>query len=541
MQQKKSLVTVVLTLGIILVLAGVVSANVPAPPVNQTIGFADTIFNNLLEADCRICHDDPDITGPTPNVDRHHLLYGSPLPQGECSVNSNACLSDADCDAGICSKPPAESCTIDTDCDDAGLGETCGEVCIGETVAPFLDADGDGVDDTLYSCLSCHAQDNSGGVISFLVERDCLQCHIQIAGEASVHHLTTTAQGPAPLGDPAVGDCTPCHGTVVDDIGDGHTIPTYNPSLVTPAPSEDPAAPGGCNYCHDAGTDTLSGVVVFSNEDNHHNTGVFRSQTGGTNQDTCTWCHDFAIPSAEQIRVCEGCHGPDSLHNIQADSPNANNIGTLVVGGEDAGYGHVGRDAGPGDSDCWGCHGFAMSSAYGAGPGVPSISTSDTAVVLAGTDAQITLTGAAFSSILGTTLYISDVLLTDAYGSRTYLAPDDVTEGDLTVTIPGTTEPGNYTLQAVKDGEASNPVSLSIKPEVVITEIECSKCLSTMTITGSGFSIKPDGTDEDLYVIEGEGGRFLKVISWTDTEIKVLDARCKGDVTVNALFGSATW
>jgi hypothetical protein len=34
----------------------------------------------------------------------------------------------------------------------------------------------------------------------------------------------------------------------------------------------------------------------------------------------------------------------------------------VVVGGEDAGYGHVGRDAGVGDSDCWGCHGFAMPS-----------------------------------------------------------------------------------------------------------------------------------------------------------------------------------
>jgi hypothetical protein len=41
------------------------------------------------------------------------------------------------------------------------------------------------------------------------------------------------------------------------------------------------------------------------------------------------------------IRVCEGCHGPDSLHNIQADSPKTP-TGTLVVGGEDAGYGHVG-------------------------------------------------------------------------------------------------------------------------------------------------------------------------------------------------------
>ena len=188
-------------------------------------------------------------------------------------------------------------------------------------LCPFLDANGDGIDDTVYSCLSCHEQVDIGGVISFLVERDCLACHIQIPGEASVHHLTATAQGTdSPIGDPDVGDCTPCHGTVVDDIGDGHIIPNYNPSLVTPAPSEDPAAPGACNYCHDAGTDTISGVLVYTNEDNHHETGVFLNEVGETNQDACNWCHDVFLPEEFAIRVCEGCHGFESLHNIQADS-----------------------------------------------------------------------------------------------------------------------------------------------------------------------------------------------------------------------------
>jgi hypothetical protein len=251
----------------------------------------------------------------------------------------------------------------------------------------------------------------------------------------------------------------------------------------------------------------------------------------------CVWCHDFGLPFDEQIRVCEGCHGPGSLHNIQADSPNPNNIGTLVVGGEDAGYGHVGRDAGAGDSDCWGCHGFAMSSASAAGPGVPSISTSDTAVVVAGIDNQVTLTGSAFTSILSTTLYLSDVLLTDADGFGTYLTPDYITEGNLTVTIPGSTEPGNYALQAVKDGEASNVVGISITPQVAIADMVCSKCLGTMTITGSGFAEKPAGTDEDISVTED--GRPLNVISWTDTEITASGARCRGDVEVNSVYGSS--
>jgi hypothetical protein len=508
-------------------------ADVPAPPVNQSLGFDDTIFNNLVEAECRVCHDDLVITGPTSNVDRHHLLYGTPLPLGECSVNRNACLSNGDCYKRICSRTGAR-CDIDEECPDFGLGETCGEVCIGETVAPVIDADQDGINDTHYGCLNCHEYADVGGIITFLVERDCLQCHIQVPGEGSVHHLTPTAQGPAPIGDPAVGDCTPCHGTIVDDIGDGHVIPTYSPSLVTPAPSEDPAAPGGCNYCHDVGTDTLSGVVVFSNSDNHHNTGVFLSETGVINDTTCFWCHDFVAPAP--IRACEGCHGLESLHNIQADSDAS---GDIVVGGELPGYGHVGADNPGAGSDCWGCHGFSTSAASGSGPLAPTISRSSMLVMTAGTDTPITLTGSAFTNLLGTNQWLSEVVLTAADESSLILTPDSITENSLTVTIPGAAVPGNYALQAVKDEYTlSNPVSLSIKPEVVIDDLECSKCMGTMTIIGSGFSGQVEGTDE--YISVEEDGRPLHIISWTDTEIQLSGARCRGTVTITALFGSAT-
>jgi len=239
------------------------------------------------------------------------------------------------------------------------------------------------------------------------------------------------------------------------------------------------------------------------------------------------------------MRGCEGCHGYESLHNIQVDS---NGDGVIVVGGELYGYGHIGIDDPTGDSDCMGCHGnVATTAASGTGPITPYIQDIDVSLMTAGTDTPITLSGSAFTNHAGDFQWISEVLLKASDGSTSTLAADTINESSLTVTIPGTTAPGNYTLQAVKDLlAASNPVPLSIKPEVLITEIACSKCLGTMTITGSGFSAKPGGTDEDLYVIEGEGGRLLKVISWTDTEIKVLDARCRGDVTINALFGLAT-
>ena len=43
--------------------------DVPAPPVNQTIGMLDVLIGELTEADCRVCHD-------SGVPDRHHLLYG---------------------------------------------------------------------------------------------------------------------------------------------------------------------------------------------------------------------------------------------------------------------------------------------------------------------------------------------------------------------------------------------------------------------------------------------------------------------------------
>jgi len=62
-----------------LMLTGVASAVVPPPPANQDLGIFDGIFNNLTEAECRACHDDPNHPCSTSNVDRHHLYYGQEI------------------------------------------------------------------------------------------------------------------------------------------------------------------------------------------------------------------------------------------------------------------------------------------------------------------------------------------------------------------------------------------------------------------------------------------------------------------------------
>ena len=112
-------------------------ADILPPPTNQFVGINDGVFNDLVEEDCRLCHENPD---QFPVEDetipkRHHLLYGTAIP-----VN---------------------------------------------TEVPIPDGDGDGNADTVYGCLNCHEQDTSGGIIRFLVESDCTQCHTQVHGTDS--------------------------------------------------------------------------------------------------------------------------------------------------------------------------------------------------------------------------------------------------------------------------------------------------------------------------------------------------------------------
>ena len=462
---KRKGLSLLLILGVVFVFAGVSVANVPAPPVNQIIGFDDTEFNGLTADDCKACH--PSV------VDDHHLLYGSGMiGPGECSLGNcddtgDVCGGGAPCATGNCvysscfvneeCATPIDYCTRGEDCpdflceddstactDDADcvgiLGETCdnscpcyrgaaGEcgqpVCLGGSMAPNNPNAG------IYGCLTCHNETNVGGVIGFEVERDCTVCHEQ-RGNNNVHHLDSGFTGAK------AGDCVRCHGDLVDNpvgcdenvVGNcsvqnkvctddtdcptgetcvpgtcDHAIPTYEPSLVTPEPAGSAfgADQGTCDYCHAPGLDTASGVEVHDNHDTHHHS-AFYYYADGSREDWCNWCHLGGRPGQEPpgmedyaIRTCENCHGYESLHNIQADSDGS---GDIIVGGELAGWGHIGEDT-PGDvSDCWGCHGFnsGTSAAPGSGPVTPSIAAASATSITAGAENTITLTGNAFTN-----------------------------------------------------------------------------------------------------------------------------------------------
>jgi len=491
--------------------ASIVWASVPSPPVNQQIGIPDALFNDLEEADCRFCHENPE-QFPVDDVsvpDRHHLLSGSAVTAGTCSISGTLCQPNA----GV-------------DCPESN------EVCLNASAAPFPPLPGG-----MLNCFSCHDLDCNTGVCRINLYRDCTYCHYQMVGSSAVditvHHRTPAAQG---------GDCVSCHGDIVDNMDDGHTVFTYTPTPATPRPKGGDGLPfnsegrgaGACDYCHSTGTgsqiipgtDTASGIPVYSNSRTHHFTGL------GNDVVKCEWCHDMDLDAEYTIRTCERCHGYESLHNIQADS---DGDGVISPGNEMPFYGHVGSP-----DDCWGCHGYSEASAPGTGPISPVISHSDTSVVTAGHDTAVTLSGSAFTNLDNGDELLSNIALSAQDGPIVELTPDTISQDSITVTIPGTLPIGNYFLRAVKAGSGSNPVVISIKPEVLITELDCDKKRGILTIIGSGFGEKVEATDE--YIRAEVNEEAVDIISWTDTRIRASVSECsvKDVVRVKTLFGSVS-
>ena len=311
-----------------------------------------------------------------------------------------------------------------------------------------------------------------------------------------------------------------------------HVIPTYTPSLVTPVPATDGEA-GGCNFCHDPGIDTETGIDVIDNHDTHHGSGVYKTRLGGSDSDICAWCHkngDGHNHDADRIRTCENCHGFESLHNIQADSLNPANPGTIVVGAEDPWYGHIGIDDPTGASDCWGCHGFTTASAPASGPVVPMLTGASALTITAGEETSLTLNGVAFTNEIGDFTWLSEVKIGDQM-----LMPTIVDQGEMTVTIPAL-QAGIYDLRVVKGDVESNPIAINCVPGVVIDDIACEG--GVLTVTGSGFGAEQPGAEEFINV--KMNALSLEITSWSDTQIVATTPFCGGEVTVNALFGSAS-
>ncbi len=534
-------------------------ALVPAPPVNQNIGIFETRFDQRTEAECRGCHVNVSNNELPPDgipvdttylPDRHHLLVGTLVNKYSAAPNAP------------------------------------------RTVAPPKVNEG-----TRFECLTCHDMEYDALTYSWKVVlvRDCMQCHKPLPNGSdhhnwSPHHTTDLAwadldgdgvQDTNAAGEP-VTYCSACHGSLVDDMGDGHTKPTYSPSLVTPQPSrkdsnydgipdgwvdangdgvvqsnEVAVVQGNCNFCHDEGTHTDGREVIY-NMLSHHGAGFY----AGVGE--CTWCHImvektdpangstwFSPDSTDPLRIrsCENCHGISSLHNIQVDSDNPENPGIIRPGEENPYYGHIGNNA-----DCQGCHGFqtvAAAAAPGSGALVPYIYDFDKHSVPAGQATPVTLRGAAFTNdVTGGPAAItvaSELKLQAPDGTVHSLVPSSVTESNMVVTIPATLAPGNYAMQAIKGPKVSNRTVLAVLPALGI-DSATGNADGSVTLTGSGFSgyVGADNSGTNLTVstmTTNKKGKTssetssCEVISWADTVIKANCPISCGLFTVNNVFG----
>jgi hypothetical protein len=371
-----------------------------------------------------------------------------------------------------------------------------------------------------YYCTDCHTPDPATGVMS--VTFDCRVCHT-----VTPHHKSVPAKER---------HCAVCHGSLVNNFDDGHYIPTYAKSIVTPDPncrvwtdaSHTTCAAGGCRACHVA-SDAVT-PPTWNNDSTHHGTGLGQSPNDPAQ---CGWCHSVGgnpPTPAIDIRTCESCHGPTSLHAIEYQY-NTNN-GT-------AGYGHIGADF-----DCWGCHGFfdKYELPPSFGPSIPTIDSIQPASVESGATGELVLKGQSFINSVtrpsGVETYSPTVVLArldNAYnevGSKVVLtlsAP--ATESEIRATLPSLPS-GLYSFRVYKDYQGSmekmsDMAVLTVKPACGIT----SACLagSTLTVAGACFGPKPD--DFPSYGLFVEGATCT-VASWSDTQIVATCSKAKKNDTL---------
>ena len=362
-----------------------------------------------------------------------------------------------------------------------------------------------------YECTDCHpVQVDSDDGTSVEVIRNCVVCHT-----SSPHHEAQAAVDR---------HCSECHGSYVDDFDDGHVIPTYAPSLITPDTSyrapDPPAEPGakkwgGCEACHEP--DDTATPAIYSNPATHHNLGNLSLE--------CDMCH---VDAQLNIRKCEQCHGVNSLHNIQYDYANTKG---------EYGYGHVGDNW-----DCAGCHAWYVAysgSAPQTGPIIPSIDQVSPARIVAGEETVMTITGTNFRNTVCGVNYTSDVVINTGDKIIT-LAPDSITDSEMIVTVA--LDSGRYGLNVVKSKMRSRLMAITVAPSVTINSATIAD--DTAVICGSGFS-EYDPSYSEYHGVTVESGTVADVVdcvivSWSDTMIVVTcpDARPGDLATVDALYGS---
>jgi len=494
--------------------------------VNQNIGIPDTQFQPKIVEDCWKCHEP----------------YGGG------------------------SRPTFADPYVDDYLRDLHHQHTGTAIAGGAEQPPYMDADGDLVEDTVYSCANCHFVCPPGAVCpAVVIELDCLDCHIVEDDALTVHHDTLQARE---------GECAACHGGVVTNLDAGQAPPTGSPTETIPWPSNKsydpdrislyPSYPGNCDYCHNAWDLNSSGdvfvdislggslprsfgpITVYPNAETHHGTGLPRI-TDSSKGSPCFWCHpeDANFPENERIRICERCHDMPSLHSIQHDA-DGNGV---VPGFEPSNQGHIGNA-----EDCWGCHGYDESQTE-----IPlSLGSADTTATIPqlenisaltwkeGTELEMTLSGSGFINQGGLdngVTYRPTVQLTDSEGNATVLSPTAESVNSVQVAIPGLLPAGNYLVQIKKDDKLSNPLGATITPTINVRPggAICLSQYRVVILRGAGFNTYTPSWPSQVTGIIGDGVDASRLFLWREGMIAArFTAGCPGTVTVNNVFDSVT-
>lgn len=374
-------------------------------------------------------------------------------------------------------------------------------------------------------CLDCHVLvvDGSGGFV-FQDFRTCSNCHT-----TTPHHTTLAAQQK---------NCKACHGSLVDNPDDGHYIPSYPISSVTPLKDGrsvlDPATGQtiivqGCEACHQADPSAVNPLTnrslpIANSYNTHHREGL-----------TCSICHPNPHGVPLNIRVCQACHGIKSLHNIQKNSPAIANPDSIIPGQEEPGWGHVGNNW-----DCNGCHWSWVGNSTNtiSTATVPIINTQSNYTIYSGSESILTINGESFtnSSSDGTLTYNPVVVIGNGVVSFN-LQPFSVTVSEIKVIVPSLTV-GNYDLRVMKDDMQSNIGKLTIVPPVVLKNAVLGSN-KNLTITGSGFGMAPPN-DYNSGVGVFIDALPAKIISWSSNKIVAVSPvfEVGKSVTIKTVYGT---
>jgi hypothetical protein len=499
----------VATVTLFLVLVGIGMAAIPAPPVNQNLGFADTKFFNVsvdhsqpnsTAYACRDCHPGaPDI--------HHYMVSGGPY-------------------------------------------------------SPISNTTGKHLPTTTLGCPDCHPIVNGQLTIS----RNCHDCHdgtawsanpninlTKIRGAPGRPHHNTTKRSASSVFDAtyvaADRQCTMCHGDgYLDNYNDNHYVPSYNASMVTPMASfkvnDSGKLWGGCLACHNDGVE--NGIPIFNSDTTHH---TVRFWIGYQ----CNNCHvssgfraepvpDYnPEPSANAYRVwfnqsypsyttmfgwdttkthfefrnstmlnngdtlngtgCEKCHSVRDLHNIETpDTVDGLNL-SQTLAAEIPGYGHIGNN-----SDCNGCHQGWTGSVENPfpGPKAMSIDSVTPGVLTADVGTSLTITGTNFVEAPYTATVLVDGVST---------APVSTTETSIVVNV--NLAAGTHSIEVKKD-VATTAISqvIAVKPGTI-----ASAQLSGTTLQIDGAGLGADQTMVSIVKSDGTHMASDSITSSTDAQI----------------------